>query len=107
MQDHCAQGEAIVGKVPELSEVAKVVRHHHERVDGSGYPDRLSGEDIPLLSRVISVADAFECMTGDRVYRAACSREEANRRLQDCAGDQFDDKVVATFLRVQEGTPDW
>jgi response regulator RpfG family c-di-GMP phosphodiesterase len=107
MQDHSAQGEAIVAKVPELTEVARVVRHHHERVDGSGYPDRLAGEDIPILSRIISVADAYECMTGDRVYRAACSAEEATRRLQDSAGVQFDEIVVQKFLSLQQSTPAW
>lgn len=102
MKDHSAQGEAIVGRVPELSSVAKIVRHHHERIDGKGYPDRLSGDEIPVLSRVIAVADAFECMTGDRVYRPGCTSEEALRRLQESAGAQFDESIVKTFLQVQQ-----
>lgn len=101
MKAHSEQGAEIVGQVPELRSIAAVVRHHHERMDGRGYPDRLIGDEIPLLSRVISVADAFECMTADRVYRPACSPEEAIRRLEESAGAQFDAAVVQTFLTVQ------
>jgi putative two-component system response regulator len=108
MRAHSEQGADIVGQVPELQTVARIVRHHHERIDGKGYPDRLLGDDIPILSRVIAVADAFECMTGDRVYRSACPADEALRRLEEGCGTQFDSAVVRTFLRVQrEGAVSW
>ncbi|MDW8209174.1 MAG: response regulator [Chloroherpetonaceae bacterium] len=98
IRKHPEKGAEIVGHVEELAYVAEVVRHHHERVDGSGYPSGLQGDNIPLLSRVIAVADAFEVMTSDRVYRRRFSREEACCRLQSGAGTQFDRAIVDTFL---------
>jgi putative two-component system response regulator len=103
MRTHPAQGAEIVGQVPELLAVAEVVLHHHERVDGSGYPDGLRGEAIPLLSRVISVADAYESMTSDRAYRAAMQRTEAISRLKDGSGTQFDHAIVKAFVSLHEG----
>jgi HD-GYP domain-containing protein (c-di-GMP phosphodiesterase class II) len=80
--------------------VYHAVRHHHEWFDGSGYPDGLSGEEIPLISRILLVTDAFDAMTSDRPYRAATSEEEAIAELRRCAGTQFDPNVVEAFLRV-------
>ena len=97
MREHPAQGEIIIGQVEELCETAVVVRSHHERVDGKGYPDGLDGESIPLYARIIAVADAFECMTSDRVYRPKMDHAEAIRRLRDCSGTQFDSSIVETF----------
>jgi diguanylate cyclase (GGDEF)-like protein len=77
--------------------VADVVLHHHERWDGAGYPDRLRGEQIPLGARIIFVADAFDAMTSDRVYRPRRSVEEALAELRRCAGTQFDPTIVAAF----------
>jgi putative two-component system response regulator len=107
MRAHSEQGADIVGQVPELKCVSQIVRHHHERIDGTGYPDRLSGDDIPILSRVIAVADAFECMTGDRVYRPACSTLEAVKRLEEGSGVQFDTAIVSAFLSVNHDSIDW
>ena len=71
METHSAIGERILAKVEDYAEIAKDRRHHHERWDGEGYPDKIAGEEIPLISRIISVADAYNAMTSDRPYRDA------------------------------------
>ena len=76
------------------------MRHCHEHFDGSGYPDGLVGEEIPIESRIILVCDAFDAMTTDRPYRARLSIEEACRRLRESSGTQFDPKIVDLFLRL-------
>ena len=83
-----------------MHEEARWVRHHHERYDGSGYPDGLAGEDIPLESRIILVADAFEAMTSDRPYRKAPGHEFAISELRRHAGGQFDPRVVDALCRA-------
>ncbi|MGC8668463.1 MAG: HD domain-containing phosphohydrolase [Chthonomonadales bacterium] len=103
MRRHPSKGAEILNHVHELAYVANVVRHHHERPDGSGYPDGLRGEAIPLLSRIIAVADAYEVMTSDRVYRARRSPETAASELRNCAGTQFDGTVVETFCSLLKG----
>jgi putative two-component system response regulator len=79
-----------------------IIRHHHERFDGTGYPDGLNGEDIPLGARIIAVADAYCAMIKDRPYRKAFSKEKAIEELKDCSGTQFDPKVVEVFLEIIE-----
>jgi HD-GYP domain-containing protein (c-di-GMP phosphodiesterase class II) len=87
-----------------LIEEAGWVRHHHERVDGAGYPDRLAGDEVPLEARIIFVADSFEAMTSDRPYRAGMSEEEAVAELRRCSGTQFEPEIVETLARlVEEG----
>ena len=81
MQRHSEIGERILNKVESYSEIASIVRHHHERVDGGGYPDGLADEEIPLLSRIIAVADAYNAMTSDRPYRDAMPSRVARLRL--------------------------
>ena len=78
--------------------VAQWVLHHHERWDGAGYPDKLAGEEIPLGARIIFVADAFDAMTSDRVYRRPLSHEQALAELERCSGSQFDPSIVAVFV---------
>ena len=78
--------------------IADWVLHHHERWDGSGYPDGLAGDRIPLGARIIFVADAFDAMTSDRLYREPLSLEEALAEVERCAGTQFDPEVVHAFL---------
>ncbi len=97
---HPVQGAEMVGRVKQLATVAEVIRHHHERIDGTGYPDGLKADEIPLLSRMISVVDAFEVMTSDRVYRTRCTKEAAFQTLIDCSGTQFDSAVVQTFIKL-------
>ena len=98
MRRHPALGEEIVRRVPELREVAGAVRHHHERYDGTGYPDRLAGEDIPLEARVLAAVDAYSAMTADGPYRAARSHDDAVRELREAAGSQLDPAVVESLI---------
>jgi HD-GYP domain-containing protein (c-di-GMP phosphodiesterase class II) len=81
------------------------IRHHHERYDGAGYPDKLAGESIPLQSRIILTADAFEAMTSDRPYRRAPGREFAIAELKRHAGTQFDPRIVQAICRALESSP--
>jgi diguanylate cyclase (GGDEF)-like protein len=100
MQKHPELGERIIAPIERLEDVRPIVRHCHEHFDGSGYPDRLAGEDIPLESRIILVCDAFHAMTTDRPYRKRLSEAEACRRLRAAAGAQFDPAVVDVYLRL-------
>jgi putative nucleotidyltransferase with HDIG domain len=100
MERHSEIGERILAKVDDYAEIANVVRHHHERVDGEGYPDRIAGEAIPLISRIISVADAYNAMTSDRPYRDAMPSRVARLRLAQAVGAQFDTTVVAAFEAI-------
>lgn len=100
MEEHSVIGERILANVDDYAEIAKVVRHHHERVDGQGYPDGLAGENIPLLSRIISVADAYNAMTSDRPYRDAMPSQVARMRLAQAVESQFDTSVAAAFEAI-------
>src|SRR5581483_8706227 len=100
MQEHSAIGERILAKVDDYAEIAKIVRHHHERIDGMGYPDGLTGEDIPLISRIIAVADAYNAMTSDRPYRDAMPSRVARMRLAQGVDGQFDTTIVAAFVAI-------
>ena len=103
MQRHSEIGERILGNVDTYLEIAAVVRHHHERVDGQGYPDGLAGLEIPLLSRIIAVADAYNAMTSDRPYRDAMPSRVARLRLAQAVETQFDTSVVAAFEAILAG----
>ena len=100
MEQHSVIGERILLNVADYAEVARIVRHHHERMDGRGYPDGLAGEDIPLLSRILAVADAYNAMTSDRPYREALPSRVARMRLAQAVGTQFDTAVVAAFEAI-------
>jgi putative nucleotidyltransferase with HDIG domain len=104
MQEHSAIGERILSHVDTYPEVAQIVRHHHERVDGTGYPDGLRGDEIPLLSRIIAVADAYNAMTSDRPYRDAMPSRVARLRLAQAVESQFDTAVVAAFEAILAGS---
>jgi len=103
MEEHSVIGERILAKVDDYAEMAKIVRHHHERVDGQGYPDGLASDDIPMLSRIISVADAYNAMTSDRPYRDAMPTQVARLRLAQAVESQFDTSVVAAFEAILAG----
>ena len=107
MRTHPLIGVQIVGPMRRIlnDTTIEVIRHHHERFDGEGYPDRLAGEDIPLAARIFSVVDAFDAMTTDRPYRQALSFEEAVDRLQAGANSQFDPDVVRAFAGLMESVP--
>ena len=100
MQRHSEIGEKILANVETYEEIASVVRHHHERVDGQGYPDGLASLEIPFLSRVIAVADAYNAMTSDRPYREAMPSRVARLRLAQAVETQFDTAVVAAFEAI-------
>jgi diguanylate cyclase (GGDEF)-like protein len=100
IETHPELGERIIAPISRLREVRPIVRHCHEHFDGSGYPDGLAGEKIPVESRIILVCDAFHAMTTDRPYRRRLSVAEACRRLDQAAGTQFDPRVVETYLRL-------
>jgi putative nucleotidyltransferase with HDIG domain len=100
MEEHPVIGERILANVEGYAEIAKIVRHHHERVDGNGYPDRVRGEEMPLISRIIGVADAYNAMTSDRPYRDAMPSRVARLRLAQAVGSQFDTTVVAAFEAI-------
>ena len=106
MEEHASIGERILRNVDTYAEIASVVRHHHERVDGEGYPDGLHGPVIPLLSRIIAVADAYDAMTSDRPYRAAMPSYIARLRLAQAVESQFDTTVVAAFEAILASSPE-
>jgi putative nucleotidyltransferase with HDIG domain len=98
MREHPAIGERILRAIPGLGGVARIVRHEHERFDGGGYPDGLTGEQIPIGSRIILACDAYHAMTSDRPYRAAMPHDDAVAELVSCSGTQFDPRVVAALI---------
>ena len=100
VEKHPELGERIIAPIDRLEEVRPIVRHCHERFDGTGYPDRRSADDIPIESRIILVCDAYHAMTTDRPYRKRLPKEEALRRLDEGAGTQFDPDVVEVCKRV-------
>jgi putative nucleotidyltransferase with HDIG domain len=100
MQGHSEIGEHILAKVDDYNAIATIVRHHHERVDGNGYPDGLVGNSIPQIALIIAVADAYNAMTSDRPYREAMPSRVARMRLAQAVGTQFDTSVVAAFEAV-------
>ena len=96
-------GERILKNVADYAEIAAIVRHHHERVDGNGYPGSFGSDEIPLLSRIIAVADAYNAMTSDRPYRDAMPSRVARLRLAQAVESQFDTAVVAAFEAILTG----
>jgi HD-GYP domain-containing protein (c-di-GMP phosphodiesterase class II) len=102
MEKHPTIGAEIVGQMETYKRIAPIVRHHHERWDGKGYPDGISGEAIPLGSRIICVADSYDAMTSDRPYRKALSHLDAHAELRKHAGTQFDPVIVAAFERAMD-----
>ncbi len=100
VQRHPVIGWQILRRISSFQQVARIVRHHHERFDGTGYPDGLRGTDIPLASRLIAVADSYDAMTSARSYRKAVSAKEAWQELCRCSGSQFDPEAVKAFRPV-------
>jgi diguanylate cyclase (GGDEF)-like protein len=105
-QQHVALGDAIVRDVPRVDEVRAGIRHHHERWDGRGYLDGLEGDAIPLIARILAVADAFSAMTTTRPYRRALPIEEALKRLTDASDSQLDERLVLAFVEGLETAAD-
>jgi diguanylate cyclase (GGDEF)-like protein len=103
MREHPVIGERILSAIPGLGGVAQMVRHEHERFDGSGYPDGLRGDEIPIGSRIILACDAYHAMTSHRAYRGAMEQDHAIAELVRGAGSQFDPKVVAVLVSYLAG----
>ena len=101
MQQHPELGEKILAPIKRLAEVRSIVRSCHEHYDGSGYPDRRVGANIPIEARIILVCDAFHAMTTDRPYRKRLPVDEALRRLHEASGTQFDPTVVDAFMKAR------
>jgi HD-GYP domain-containing protein (c-di-GMP phosphodiesterase class II) len=100
VEEHSAAGAMVVERVSELAHIAPAIRAGHERWDGDGYPDNLSGEHIPIASRIAFVCDAYDAMTTDRPYRRAMDHEDAVAELRRCSGTQFCERSVAALLTV-------
>ncbi len=98
MKEHPADGEALVAKISQLHDILPAVRHHHEKWDGSGYPDGLRGESIPLLARILTFADTIDAMTSTRPYRRGLTQDEVQREIMSCAGKQFDPIIAEKLL---------
>jgi len=103
---HPSIGAKIIASIPSPTEIATIIRHHHARWDGSGYPDNLAGDGIPLGSRIIAVADCYQAIISDRPYRKGRTHEEAVEEIRRCSGSQFDPSVVEAFLRVYSKKPE-
>ena len=108
MRHHTVWGAKLLQPLEKfLGPVAHIAQYHHERWDGRGYPEGLAGEEIPLLARVVAVADAYEAMTSDRPYRRGKSPEEALREIQDLAGTQFDPRIAQAFVKAWQEGEEW
>jgi diguanylate cyclase (GGDEF)-like protein/putative nucleotidyltransferase with HDIG domain len=105
MKQHVNYGATIIEKVKGLDRICAMVRHHHEFFDGSGYPDALAGENIPLGARIIAIADAYDTITSHRTYKRARNPVEALAEIERCAAAQFDAHLVSVFLEAMRNTP--
>ena len=104
LKSHSIVGEKIVSRMGFLADAGKIVRHHHERWDGRGYPDGISGNEIPFGSRLFAVADTLDAMTSNRCYRSSLTIEEARKEIERCAGSQFDPAIAEMFPTVSDDT---
>jgi HD-GYP domain-containing protein (c-di-GMP phosphodiesterase class II) len=105
MKSHVIFGSKILDPLTPLGRIREMVLHHHEFFDGSGYPDALAGEAIPLGARIIAVADAYDTITSDRTYKKGRPAAEALCELERCADAQFDGKIVELFVRTMRTLP--
>ncbi|MFC2061112.1 HD domain-containing phosphohydrolase [Elusimicrobiota bacterium] len=100
LKDHPAGGVKILRPIKKFDILLSGIKHHHERYDGNGYPDGIKGEKIPLIARVIAIADSFDAMSSTRVYRGALTEEEALKEIARCRGTQFDPELADAFVRI-------
>lgn len=104
LQQHSVVGEMIASRSVLLRNCTRVIRHHHERWDGTGYPDRIAGEAIPLGARIFALADTLDAMTSDRCYRSALTLEQVHREVDSCSGKQFDPTLARAFQDIENAT---
>ena len=102
MKTHPTNSEKLISSIKKLHEISPGAKHHHERWDGNGYPDRLKGEDIPFAARIIAIADTYDAMTSTRSYRKALDHEVAIQEISKCAGTQFDPKLAEMFISIEK-----
>lgn len=102
MKQHTMMGAEIIAHIKQLHGIIPGLKYHHEKIDGRGYPEGLAEENIPLIAKIVAVADTFDAMTSDRPYRKALSREEAFDELKRCSGTQFDKHLVEAFIKAFE-----
>ncbi|MBP8698926.1 MAG: HD-GYP domain-containing protein, partial [Syntrophorhabdaceae bacterium] len=102
MKSHSVFGEEILSRFVILARESKVIRSHHERYDGKGYPDAIAKDDIPISSRVIALCDTYDAMTSNRPYRNAMQKQDALKEIQRCSKSQFDPSIVECFLPMME-----
>jgi len=103
METHASEGGRIAEPLRSAAKFLPVIRHHHERVDGRGYPDHLAAGEIPLAARITAIGDAWDAMTSDRPYRPALERDDALKRLREGAGSQWDEGLAALFMELLDG----
>lgn len=106
IKTHSVKGAEIIGSMPLLKEVGRVIRYHHERYDGEGYPEGLRDEDIPYLARILGVAEAFDAMTSDRPYKPRMSLSDAILELEANSGTQFDPEAVDAIVHILKANPE-
>jgi HD-GYP domain-containing protein (c-di-GMP phosphodiesterase class II) len=99
---HSDMGAEIIEHIRQLKDIIPGVKYHHEQINGKGYPEGLKGESIPILAKIVAVADTYDAMTTDRPYRKAMERETAIQELKRCAGVQFDSEVVKAFVQAYQ-----
>lgn len=102
IKQHADMGAEIIDHIKQLRNIIPGVKYHHEQLDGTGYPEGLKGEKIPIIAKIVSVADTYDAMTTDRPYRRALSKEMAIKELRRCSGTQFDQEVVEAFIKAYE-----
>ncbi len=102
IENHAGLGSKLLDRVQKMSSIIPGIRHHHERFDGRGYPGGLSGKNIPLLARIIAIADAYDAMTNRRSYHQPKETSEALQELKRCAGTQFDPDLIQCFVELIE-----
>ena len=100
IKQHTLTGYKIIKKVRSFSEISDIILYHHERVDGLGYPEGLSGQEISLATKIVSIADSFDAMTSKRPYRQSLTTTEALKELKRCAGKQFEEGLVDVFIKL-------
>ena len=105
MKTHVDFAARLLEPLPQLARIRLMVLHHHEFFDGSGYPNALSGEDIPIGARIITIADSYDTITSDRSYKKGRTAEEALAELERCAGTQFDPRLIEAFVRAMRLLP--